>query len=181
MGGKHLNVPIVGIATTDDGKGYWLVASDGGVFAFGDAGFYGSMAGKHLNAPIVGIAPMTNEFGLPDQKGYYLVASDGGVFAFGDAGFYGSMAGHHLSAPIVGIASTPSGYFLAGSDGGVFAFGEAVFSGSGVGLLSAPVISISTGLEAVADTADVGGGPSPQSWFAQITTSTGDSLLLLPF
>ncbi len=33
------------MAATPDGKGYWLVASDGGVFAFGDAGFEGSMGG----------------------------------------------------------------------------------------------------------------------------------------
>jgi hypothetical protein len=35
---------------------YWLVTSDGGVFAFGDAGFNGSPAGEHLNQPIVAIA-----------------------------------------------------------------------------------------------------------------------------
>ena len=34
--------PIVGMAATPDGKGYWLVGKDGGVFAFGDAHFYGS-------------------------------------------------------------------------------------------------------------------------------------------
>ena len=32
-----LNAPIVGIAATPDGRGYWLVGADGGVFAFGDA------------------------------------------------------------------------------------------------------------------------------------------------
>jgi len=46
----------VGMAATTDGKGYWLVASDGGVFAFGDATYDGSMGGTHLNAPVVGIA-----------------------------------------------------------------------------------------------------------------------------
>jgi hypothetical protein len=50
-----LNKPIVGIAATPDGQGYWEVASDGGLFAFGDAAFYGSMGGKPLNKPIVGI------------------------------------------------------------------------------------------------------------------------------
>ena len=29
------------MAPTVDGQGYWLVASDGGVFAFGDAVFSG--------------------------------------------------------------------------------------------------------------------------------------------
>ena len=50
------NAPVVGIAATPDGQGYWEVASDGGVFAFGNARFYGSMGGQHLNAPIVGMA-----------------------------------------------------------------------------------------------------------------------------
>ncbi len=47
-------IPIMGIAATPDGGGYWLVASDGGIFSFGDAGFFGS-SGPHL-APIVGMA-----------------------------------------------------------------------------------------------------------------------------
>jgi ribosomal protein L24E len=98
MGGRHLNQPIVGIASTPNGKGYWEVASDGGIFAFGDPAFYGSMGGRHLNRPIVGIAS------TPDGKGYWEVASDGGIFAFGDAGFYGSMGAHHLNRPVVGIA-----------------------------------------------------------------------------
>ena len=107
--------------TTTPTRGYSLVASDGGVFSFGDAAFYGSEAGTQLNAPIVGIAS------TPNGLGYWLVASDGGVFSFGDASFYGSAAGTHLNAPIVGIASTPNGlgYWLVASDGGVFSFGDA--------------------------------------------------------
>jgi ribosomal protein L24E len=76
----------VGMAATPDGRGYWLVASDGGIFAFGDAGFYGSTGAMHLNQPIVGMTA------TPDGRGYWLVASDGGIFAFGDAAFYGSPA-----------------------------------------------------------------------------------------
>ena len=79
--------------------GYQEVASDGGVFAFGNAQFYGSMGGQSLNKPIVAIAS------TPDGKGYWEVASDGGIFAFGDAQFYGSMGGQALAKPIVGIAS----------------------------------------------------------------------------
>ena len=83
---------------TPDGKGYWMVSSDGGVFTFGDAGFYGSTGGLALNRPIVGMAP------TPDGRGYWLVASDGGIFAFGDAGFYGSTGAIDLNRPIVGMA-----------------------------------------------------------------------------
>jgi hypothetical protein len=32
------------------------VASDGGIFSFGDAGFFGSTGSLHLNKPIVGMA-----------------------------------------------------------------------------------------------------------------------------
>jgi hypothetical protein len=121
-----VNAPPVGVAGTPDGKGYWEVASDGGIFSFGDAGFYGSMGGQHLNAPVVGIA------GTPDGKGYWEVASDGGIFSFGDAGFYGSMGGQHLNAPVVGIAGTPDGkgYWEVASDGGIFAFGDSHYYGS---------------------------------------------------
>jgi hypothetical protein len=45
------------MAATPDGGGYWLVASDGGIFTFGDAAFYGGTGGQHLNRPIVGMAP----------------------------------------------------------------------------------------------------------------------------
>ena len=59
--------------------GYWMVASDGGLFSFGAAGFFGSMGGQPLNKPIVGMAA------TPDGGGYWEVASDGGIFCFGDA------------------------------------------------------------------------------------------------
>ena len=71
---RSFNGIPVALAATPDGKGYWEVHSDGGVFSFGDAHFYGSMGGAHLNKPVVGVAP------TGDGKGYWLVASDGGVF-----------------------------------------------------------------------------------------------------
>ena len=68
----NLAAPIVGMAATPDGLGYWAVAADGGIFAYGDAGFDGSTGGLHLNAPVVGMAA------TPSGHGYWLVASDGG-------------------------------------------------------------------------------------------------------
>jgi hypothetical protein len=119
---------IVGIATTPDGGGYWLVGSDGGVFAFGDATYVGSMGGKPLNDPVVAMAAS------PDGLGYWLVASDGGVFAFGDSSYLGSMGGKPLAAPMVDITADPSGgYWLVASDGGIFNFGSAPFFGSMAG------------------------------------------------
>ena len=142
MNGRPLVASIVGIApATTFGTAYRLAASDGGVFAFRNAAFYGSMGGIHLNAPIVGIAATGG------GHGYWLVASDGGVFAFGLASFYGSMAGKHLNAPIVGMARTGDGkgYYLVASDGGVFAFGDASFYGSMAGKhLNAAVVGIAS-------------------------------------
>ena len=86
------------------GDGYYLVASDGGIFSYRSAQFYGSMGGKPLNKPIVGMAVTA------DGGGYWLVASDGGIFAFGDAQFFGSMGGKPLNKPIVGMAPTPTGW-----------------------------------------------------------------------
>jgi hypothetical protein len=128
-----------GVTTVAPAAGYREVGADGGVFAFGDAGFYGSMAGHGLSGTIVGLAS------TPDGLGYWEVGADGGVFAFGDAGFYGSMAGQGLSQPIVGIASTPDGkgYWAVGADGGVFAFGDAGFYGSMAGQrLSGTIVGI---------------------------------------
>jgi hypothetical protein len=130
---------VVGMAATPDGRGYWLVASDGGIFAFGDAGFYGSMGGAALSRPVVGMAA------TPDGRGYWLVASDGGIFAFGDAGFYGSTGSLVLNRPVVGMAPTADGhgYWLDASDGGIFAFGDAGFHGSMGGVpLNRPAVGM---------------------------------------
>jgi len=44
------------MAATPDGRGYWLVASDGGIFSYGDAPFLGSTGAERLAQPIVGMA-----------------------------------------------------------------------------------------------------------------------------
>ena len=121
--------------------GYWEVASDGGIFSFGTASFFGSMGGQTLNKPIVGMAS------TPDGGGYWEVASDGGLFSFGNAQFFGSMGGQPLVAPIVGMTVTPDGggYWEVASDGGIFAFGDAKFFGSmGGQSLAAPVVGIAS-------------------------------------
>ena len=118
--------PVVAMAETPDGKGYWLATADGTVTAFGDAQSYGGLNNVNLTAPIVGMAA------TPDGKGYWLVALDGGIFSFGDAQFYGSTGAMKLNAPVVGMAATPDGkgYWLVAADGGIFSFGDAQFYGS---------------------------------------------------
>jgi hypothetical protein len=117
MGGRHLNAPIVGMAATPDGKGYWLVAADGGIFAFGDAEFHGSMGNKHINGPIVAMAA------TDDGDGYWLAGSDGGIYAF-DAPFFGSLGAHPPYNSIRGLAALPHnrGYWMVDWGGQVYGF-----------------------------------------------------------
>ncbi|HEY1652274.1 MAG TPA: hypothetical protein VGG09_10365 [Acidimicrobiales bacterium] len=118
---------------------YWLAASDGGIFAFGGAPYYGSTGGSVLNRPVVGIAA------TPNGGGYWEVASDGGIFAYGNAQFYGSTGSMVLNKPVVGMAPTHdgNGYWLVASDGGIFSFGDAQFFGStGSMHLNQPVVGM---------------------------------------
>ncbi len=117
------------MADTPDHGGYWLFAADGGVFAFGDAKFFGSVPGvlgpqhRTLNGPIVAAQAS------PDGLGYRMFAADGGVFDFGDALFTGSLPGSHVipPSPITAAASAPigQGYWLVSSNGGVYSYGSA--------------------------------------------------------
>ena len=140
-----------GTSASTSTHGYWLVGSDGGIFNFGTADFYGSPGSLALQRPVVGIVPTA------DRGGYWLDASDGGIFNYGDAGFYGSIPGlglhpagsgqpHSLSAPIVGMVPSADGggYFMVASDGGVFAFGDARFAEScpGIGGCSGAAIAV---------------------------------------
>ncbi|HYH50323.1 MAG TPA: hypothetical protein VEG38_12330 [Acidimicrobiia bacterium] len=97
-------------ADTPSGDGYWLVSKDGGVFAYGDAGFFGSLGGQKLNKPITDIIP------TPTGQGYWLVAEDGGVFSFGDAKFFGSRATAARDS-IVGMARIPQSGGTVGPQG----------------------------------------------------------------
>ncbi|MES2971554.1 MAG: fibronectin type III domain-containing protein [Patescibacteria group bacterium] len=142
MAGKVSNMK--GMVASATGRGYWLLAEDGGIFAYGDAPFYGSTGGQSINAKIVGIAAH------PSGRGYWLAGADGAVYPFGDPAFvksWGSMAGKKLNLPIVGISSSASGsgYWLVAGDGGIFAYGDAPFYGStGDIKLNAPIITMTS-------------------------------------
>jgi hypothetical protein len=139
-------------AQTTSRHGYWLVGSDGGIFTFGSAQFYGSTGALDLQRPVVGMTPTGN------RNGYWLVAADGGIFSFGNASYFGSIpelgiapagtfgAAKRLNAAVVGMvpSSDDGGYFIVASDGGVFAFGDAKFEGScpGIGGCSGPAVAV---------------------------------------
>ena len=136
---RHLGADPAAIIPIQCNSGYRLVAADGGVFAFGDAAFYGSTGNIRLNQPIVGGIPTKS------NKGYWFVASDGGIFNYGDASFFGSTGNIRLNQPIVGMAATPNGngYWLVARDGGIFSFGDAKFYGStGAIRLNQPIVGM---------------------------------------
>jgi hypothetical protein len=140
----RLAAPIVAMAPTPDGRGYWLVGADGGVLTYGDARYHGSVGHVALHAPIVAMAA------TPDGEGYWLVAADGGVFTFGDAGYYGSPTsrGIRVPDPIVGFAATPGGkgYWMVTTHGAVYSYGDARYYGSlgATHLHNIPVVDIAS-------------------------------------
>ncbi|HVL93782.1 MAG TPA: hypothetical protein VM264_10620 [Acidimicrobiales bacterium] len=141
---------MTSMAPTATGAGYWLTASDGGIFAFGDAAFAGSVPGLGIDTTVVSMAPT-------GRGGYWLLAADGGVFSFGDAVFRGSVPGLGLCRPPAGgrLVATPGagGYWVLGGDGSVWALGDAPFHGSvtAAGASRGPAI----------DLAVVPGAPTP--------------------
>jgi hypothetical protein len=114
------------VAATPSGHGYWLVATDGGVFSFGDARFHGSTGAIRLNRPAVSMTSSTD-------GGYWMVAADGGIFAFG-VPYHGSLPGLAQAGLPDGhrIRAIPggTGYYILGTNGRVFAFGAAPDYGS---------------------------------------------------
>jgi hypothetical protein len=129
--------PAVGIAATADGKGYFITAADGSVYAFGDARYRGSRGGQWTNGAVVAIAvdPVTG--------GYWLVTSKGAVYGE-DAPNYGSASRHPIPSPIVAMAAAPdgAGYWLAAQDGHVYSYGAAAHESTAHGHLASPVIGI---------------------------------------
>lgn len=116
----RLNAPVVAMVPSTDGHGYFMVAADGGVFAFGDAQFAGSCPGiGGCSGQAVAV--------MPDASGggYWLVTDTGNVYAFGDAPSYGAPGGYGV--PVTSAVRTPDGggYWILYADGNVACFGDA--------------------------------------------------------
>jgi hypothetical protein len=123
-----LNAPIVAMVPSRTGQGYFMVASDGGVFAFGDAQFAGS-------CPAIGGCSGSAVAVVPDAtgNGYWVFTSTGNVYAFGDAPYYGAVPGTGVA--VTSAVATPDGhgYWILFSNGAVAPFGDAPALGSPLG------------------------------------------------
>ena len=128
---NSLDAPIVGMVPTATGHGYFMVASDGGVFAFGDARFEGSCPG-------IGGCSGAAVAVMPDHSGngYWLVTTTGGVYAFGDAPFFGGPAA--ASVHVVDAVATPDGrgYWILYANGAVLGYGDADAMGAPLGYVN---------------------------------------------
>jgi PKD repeat protein len=141
-----LAAPIVAMVPSSDGGGYFMVASDGGVFAFGDARFAGSCPGiGGCSGPAVAVMPDAT------GNGYWLVTSTGNVYAFGDAATFGSPS--HRSVAVTSAVRTPDGdgYWILYADGRVVPFGDAASHGDPSGTLGSDTAT------AIVSTSDGGG------------------------
>jgi hypothetical protein len=130
--------PIIGIAATPTGRGYVLLGADGGVFAFGDAKYFGGLAGT-WHAPVAAIEMTAT------GRGYVVLARDGAVYAFGDARFYGSAQRSVRGTTAVDIAlrADGKGYWVAMRNGRVASFGAAGrFGGLDTYARSSPVVAL---------------------------------------
>ena len=129
-GRPALAAPIVAMVPSSDGAGYFMVAADGGVFAFGDARFAGSCPGIGGCAGAA-VAVMPDASG----SGYWLITSTGSVYAFGDARYFGAPPVRSVS--VTSAVRTPDGggYWILFADGQVTGFGDAVAHGDPAGAL----------------------------------------------
>ena len=80
---------MVSLTLGDDG--YWLVALDGGIFAFSEP-FLGSIPGVLSDLSADQRPEGRRIRATPDGTGYLIVTADGGIFTFGNATYHGSAA-----------------------------------------------------------------------------------------
>jgi hypothetical protein len=89
-GSMRLSKPVKSMTAAANGSGYWMVADDGGIFAF-NVPFEGSLprVREVFGYPYVSSVRMR---ALPTNDGYYILGIDGSVWAFGSAKYFGSLS-----------------------------------------------------------------------------------------
>jgi hypothetical protein len=119
-------------------SGYWMLGSDGRVYAFGTAQHYGD-AGLLPGARAVHLEP------TPSGNGYWVVDDTGGVSSYGDAVYHGGPDGLTLrpgeKVTSLSSTSTGQGYWMFTDMGRVLPYGDAVSYGDMAKVrLNAPVL-----------------------------------------
>ena len=172
-----LDSPIVAMAGTSTGNGYWLVGADGGIFTFGDAAFLGSIPGvlppgASLDAPIIDI--------VSAAAGHLLIGADGGTFSFGAVGFHGSVPAEGGTNGVVvaaDLASDRSGYAVVEAGGVVHPFGSTADS---LGHVASVDVSVPPASADTLDCSDFDDLSAAQQWFDWRVAFEGDPARLDP-
>jgi hypothetical protein len=89
-------VPVTSAVRTPDGRGYWILFSNGAIASYGDAINYASSLGQKD-----ALDPATTIFTTSDGVGYWVAAADGAVASYGAAPNDGSMLGFRLNGSII--------------------------------------------------------------------------------
>ena len=117
-GAMHLNSADRRHGVDADGRGYWLVAADGGIFTFGDAHFHGSTGGVAIGSPVVGITSTAERAAATGSRPPTAASSTSATRA--------AMHAVDASSPIVGLRTRRErapGCWLVASDGAVYTTG----------------------------------------------------------
>ena len=75
-----------------NGKGYWMVADDGGIFAF-NVPFEGSLPARPRAVSATRTCRASACGRCRSNDGYYILGLNGTVWAFGTAKYFGSLPG----------------------------------------------------------------------------------------
>jgi hypothetical protein len=147
LGGHRPAAPVVGLAATADGKGYWLATAAGTVYGFGDAARPGSGAvtSPAARGPGPAAGPVVGIVAVPGTGGYWLATAQGAVLGYGGAPTYRPT---HLPAAVVAAAATPDGrgcwvvagdgHTATGGDAGQYGAPNSAYSQPVVGMAVAP-------------------------------------------
>lgn len=119
--------PVVDLAVTPDGDGFWLLDAAGGVFSHGSAAYHGSIPALELEGPR---PPASSIAPTPTGAGYWILDRAGGIYTFGDADFFGSVPSLRLTTPAapavdILVTSGGNGYLVLEMDGTIRSFGNA--------------------------------------------------------
>ena len=77
------------LTSTPSGNGYWICKTDGAVFAYGDAQFFGGCNPGGAAPFPAGVTALSIE-AHPGGQGYWILSSTHQIYAFGAAGYHGA-------------------------------------------------------------------------------------------
>jgi hypothetical protein len=106
--GMQLASPVVAMACTPHGEGYWLLTRDGRVIPFGSAHFHGDLVGSESSPKGAALPDPFPSWAdslaaTPGGGGYWIATPSGAVYGFGTAVSYPPEAGATQNGWVVSL------------------------------------------------------------------------------